>query len=172
MPFKTYHTITFDKDINTFQRKHFEHLHTLLRTDEDGNHFEKCSFQKSKLKNLDLSGLDVSNFDFSGSVLKQIDFTGCNLNNTTFEKATLTHCRFDGSRMEHISFEDATLEDCNFSNVTIGGTMRWVKLKNCTFSRVNFACVLHGTDFRANNLEHIDYREARDLSGVMFPPGF
>lgn len=59
-----------------------------------------------------------------------------------------------------------------FTSKALEGTMRWVKLKNCTFSHVNFACVLHGTDFRGNMLVHIDYREARDLSGVIFPPGF
>jgi hypothetical protein len=70
MPFKIHHTITFDKDINIFQRKHFEHLHTLLRTDEAGDHLETSLFQKCKLKNVDLSALDVSNFDFSFPVMQ------------------------------------------------------------------------------------------------------
>lgn len=170
MNFNIRYIVKVDKDTNMFQRKHFEKLISLLRKDDDGCHLETVDFQKSKLKNLDLSYLDLSNFNFSQSFFKNINFSNCILNKSSFEKATLQSCNFSGIQMKRYgSLFHIKAKDCDFSNAILNGYLKWMEVENCNFSHTLFSGLLTGVDFSSCKMNNYKTLSPIEMSGLTFP---
>ena len=169
MKFNIQYIVRVDKDTNMFRREDYEKLIALLRKKEDGNHLETVDFRKSKFKNLNLSGLNLSNFDFSESNLKNVDFSNCILDNCNFERSTLQGCNFDHVQMKEGSLFYIKAKECSFVNAYLSWNLRWMEVENCDFSYATFTGLMTSVDFRTCKMEGYESGDHLTLSAVVFP---
>lgn len=138
--------------------------------------------QKSKLR-LDLSGTDLSGFEFSrwyndevGATetrFANIDFSDCNLSDADFTDAYLSNCKFNGARMQNTRFFSAELSDaefdkCNLQNAVFSGA----NLRRSMFNECDMkGCGLSEADCRGSVFQHCNL-SAADLNGANFVLGY
>lgn len=129
---------------------------------------------QSDLRDLNLSGRDLSGFvlvrknltgaNFSRANLRDADFTGSTLTGANFSFADLRGVRLNGSMMDGIRAQDA-----DFSR----SQLKDVSLKDTSLSRTKFehaffdGADLRGSDFFAANLSHARFTQT-DARGANF----
>lgn len=90
--------------------------------DLSGADFSKISDTIAFWGNIDFSGSDLSNANFSGCrYLSCTNFTGANLKNANFKGAKVSGSDFIGANLEKASFKDATISCAVFRNANIKG---------------------------------------------------
>jgi uncharacterized protein YjbI with pentapeptide repeats len=110
------------------------------------------------VRDVDLSALEIADYDFSGCVIdhvvfasekqqnreiRNINFNGAQLTNVSFEGATLINCDFDGAKtgLTRVSFKRCSLSKCRFRNTRISWSdFRYTEVNGATFegSTVDF----------------------------------
>lgn len=93
----------------------------------------------------DLSKLDFSRCDFSGSTLVNVDFSSAKLSKSNFSNTTLKGCIFNSAKTQaRANFSHSKLNACHFFHSTIRNTnFSSCELNDCNFG---FASII-GTNF-------------------------
>ncbi len=126
--------------------------------------------EKRSILDVDLSQMDISNFDFSGCTLKNVifsteqyqskeisnvSFLNSHLQNVYFDGATLKSCNFDQTQgtddvsISRCSFKKSTLINCRFRKASISWSdFRYSELNNSTFEE----SIIDFCDFYRSNL--------------------
>ncbi len=121
------------------------------------------------LFNEDLSGLDLSGYDFSYANLNRSNLAGTTLSYATFhgaslEQAILDECEFIGSDLAYASLNECSAKRCGFGGANLSyASMINADLSDATLSRSK---LIH-SDLRAANLKDARLSEA-DLTKAIF----
>lgn len=111
------------------------------------------------IKDVDLSGMDISGYDFSECLIenvvfaseeqqdreiKNLNFKEAKLIQVSFAGASLVNCNFDGekSRLDRVSFMKCNLHKCRFRNASISWSdFRYTEINMATFegARIDFS---------------------------------
>lgn len=75
---------------------------------------------RAKAEDLELNGVDLSNYSFEKSTLFDCELKGAKLENTTFENSNLWACKFNGAKMRSVNFRHTNLCDADFRGAEFG----------------------------------------------------
>ena len=116
------------------------------------------------LTHVNLSGLNLSHFDFSNTKLRNTDFTNSNL----------THCNFSKALLHRTKFEDAFLAHSNFTGARIDQVTFYVfRCANTKFSTAHLPDVtFDGSIVFEENILYKTYKSLRTNYGNMYLKGF
>ncbi len=87
----------------------------LLRRFRTGRPVEKARFIGELFKDLDLTGIKLSNVNFEGACLVNVNFTGAELVHVNFRNAVLENVRMTGSMLNSVSFEHGRMKQVDFT---------------------------------------------------------
>ncbi len=113
----------------------------------EGINNAQSNFRMSRLKDKDLSGLDLSGADFRFSNLSGVNFRNSILHKTDLSFSNIDDADFENADLTNANLSFSTLAGANFSNARIAGT-------NFSFSGLSNR---HTTD-RFSSLTHFLYR--------------
>ncbi len=101
---------------------------------------------------LDLSELDLSEFNFKGAILTGANLSGCNLTNANFEEAVLS-----GADLSRACLKNSNLENADFTGSKIQGTdFTKANLKNAIFDN----CKMEKSRFDEADASDASFMEA------------
>ncbi len=149
-----------------------EHMIRRLKTEcrkSSSNRPSNLDLRGITLLNEDLSGSDLSGYDFSYANLNRCDFSESILSYSKFTMATLDQaildeCEFMGSNLSHASLNECRAKRCGFGGADLSNaSMINADLRDSTFTR----SILTRADLRAANLENARLSET-DLSHAVF----
>ncbi len=120
--------------------------------------FGTVNLKDAILKGANLTGLIMTNMDFSGKDLTNTLFINTNLSSSNFSNSTLVNADFSGSNLNNTSFNKADLSFAIFSDTTTINS-----LTNFTQSFLEFAD-LSTLNFSGTNFSNALFY-AKDLSG-------
>ena len=134
------------------------------------------------IEDIDLSSIDLNEYDFSGCViknvifsskkqqdreLKNINFKDVQLNNCSFDNAVLENCDFDGkTKITKVSFKKSNLIKCRFRKVSFSWCdFRYTEINSATFEE----SIIDFCDFyRAFLVGVIIFRKAKISNSSLF----
>ncbi|MGH1541467.1 MAG: OmpA family protein [Arenicella sp.] len=122
--------------------------------DNNGNAIEVKSgnFSRLELSGLDLSNYDLKGADFSRSILEGINFSGADLSGADFSRAQLINVNFSGADLTAVDLTRARFNQVNFSNVSIVGS----SFERSDFVDTDFSnATVRGTCFRRNEFQNV-----------------
>ncbi|MCG8687336.1 MAG: pentapeptide repeat-containing protein [Desulfobacterales bacterium] len=129
----------------------------------------KLDLRGINLNNQDLSGLNLSGYDFSFALMNRVDLTGTNLSYAVFkqaslEKAILNDCEFIGADLYGASLNECHAKNCGFG----GADLTHASLINADLSEAVLSrSIMKSADVRAADLTGARLSEA-DLSHAVF----
>jgi len=110
---------------------------------------------KLRLMRMQLSNLDLSKGNFTGT-----DFSWVDASETNFSYAILVDCIFNDSTIKSIILKDARMDRASFKNANINsGDLRRAVCKQCNFSKAK----LCGADLRDAEMSESNFSEANLL---------
>lgn len=93
----------------------------------------QCVLKKADLDNIDFSGADLSDFNFSDTKLSNTNFSGAILSNANLSYAKLNDANFSGAILNNVYLSYAKLSNANFFNAKLSHS----KLREADFSNAN-----------------------------------
>ena len=103
------------------QRISQEEFETQLRSKKPG---ERLRFNELEIWDMDLSGKDLSNMDFSlssfqNTVLNQVDFRDSSVENALFDGCSMREANFQDAVMRTASFRSCDMTGCNIKGADL-----------------------------------------------------
>lgn len=145
-------------DAVTFNRSRAANrgVHCVIRA-EDGEARGDGEPEVGERPYLNLTGLDLSEFDLAGLTFEFIDFTKvvfglASLASVTFDECTFSDCSFTTRQTANLAFKNCYVVDCSFNGVRFDG----VKAEGTWFQEGTqfFGCDFTG--FQANTAHFVD----------------
>lgn len=103
----------------------------------------KFIFDKYQTNNL--SGVDLSNIDFSYCYLDYLNLSFCNLTNCNFAKASLFNSNLNSADISNANFKNCKLISTNMANTKLrkndfkGALVHFVDFSKCTLNKIDFS---------------------------------
>lgn len=172
MNFELKYYVKVEEDVNLFSREDFERLSQQLEKTKDGLHKCRILLTKSKLKNLDLSGLNLSNIDFSDAYLKNINFEGAQMAYTSFENSKLIDCNFTKTQLKKSNLYKLRATGCNFNQTNLASSqLKWLVFDDCYIEKMNIERSLFtGCDLSKSKVVSF-FASGAEMSSLQLPDG-
>lgn len=134
------------------------------------------------LRNIDLSGADLSRANLSGADLSHANLSGANFGGTNLSGARLNKANLSGADLSHANLSEAWLNSANLSNTSLTGTQfQEAKIWGSDLSGATFrGTVLSGARLDGVNLSNAELEGVNlsrailgkaNFDGVTFPKG-
>ena len=131
---------------------------TLTNWDAGDSYLSGIKFERSRLRDVDLSKTDAYGASFKACTLENVKLRE-GVDRFVFSKSELTRCEIGARFRLETAFRSCVLRDCTFTAKT--------------FEKVDFRwCTLHGIDLSAVEFEACKFDGARFDDACRFPPGF
>ncbi|MFB5619799.1 MAG: pentapeptide repeat-containing protein [Nitrosopumilus sp.] len=148
----------YEKKLLNFENKSYVLLSTIERIRDKKIRYNASNLLKIllstgnvpkriNLSNLDLSGANIPNMDFTGSNLSNSNLSNANLRGVNFSEANLTNCKLESSNLTGVVFSNANLTSTKLRNSNVN---------NAIF----FESIVKQTDFTKANLSHSNFQHA------------
>ena len=113
------------------------------------------------LKEIDMTGLNLDDLNFEGSIFYKCKLTGSRINSSNFAFSRFEACLFNECEMQECNLQESSFVECDFSKTD---------LRDSILIEANFRqTVLHSTDFSGSFLQDVVLIEARgDLCNFSF----
>lgn len=173
------------------KEKCFAFLHDLLR--DNPIELKSGLFKYFILPQIDLSGLNIINCDFEGSILFKANFTATKFVNVDFKGSFLEKAKFVGAELRDTKLNYTFLRKCEFRNAYFdnsdlegadlegarleGASLKWSNLRETNLSKASlsgadlYRADLVGTDLREATLIETNF-EGASLRGVDFSKSY
>ncbi|MBN1953378.1 MAG: pentapeptide repeat-containing protein [Bacteroidales bacterium] len=138
------------------------------RENHPGDNFDEA------LKESNLSGFDLSNFNLSYMNLKEADLTSCNFRNANMTGVNIKEVLLDGATLEKAILTNANMKEISLTGVNLNGAilkdanLKEIVLINCDLSNTD----LSGTDLHEADIENCKFKGARATVATRFPDNF
>ncbi len=165
-------------DSNTEEEITGESLKTLMKKGaKDWNKYRKNhpgeNFDEA-LKESNLTGFNLSNFDLSYMNLKEATLTNCNFTNANMTGVNIKEAELSGTVLEKANLTKANMKELVLNGINLKGAiltsanLKEITLKNCDLSGAN----LVGTVMYESIIENCKFKGAVADHTTQFPPGF
>ena len=109
--------------------------------------------------------LDLSELDFSGKEIYDIDFTDADMVDSSFFEATITKCSFVNCDLTSVDFSRAKIIECDFSDSLLNGTnLSYATVDYCNFSDADMS----GAIMLETTFDNTDFTTAINLQASRF----
>lgn len=129
-------------------------------------HRKKRVFSREQLVGLEVTGEDLSNYDFAEANLRMANFSNCILSSTNFRGADLTFANFENAILIHSNFQCANLSKTTFYK----SRLNLANLFGADLDQADFQqAVLCGANLRDTNWRSAVFKGAIYNEGTLLP---
>ena len=103
--------------------------------------------RRESIKEIDMTGLDLNEFNFQGAIFYKCKFSGSSMNLSNFAFSRFEGCLLNDCEIHESHFQESSFFECDFSKST---------MRDSIFKEINFRqSILHATDLSGSFLENI-----------------